>query len=84
MPFEKRHNDIASALGVPLNETVPFHITNQSFADALHELVLAPLAEQGVDFWWTDWQQTGEELNHGACECVICVCRLCVMCACHM
>ena len=36
---------------------VPNHVTNQMYMTALHDQILAPLALEGLDFWWTDWQQ---------------------------
>ena len=39
-------------------KTLTFHVSNKSYADGLHQLVLEPLAANGgFDFWWTDWQQ---------------------------
>ncbi|MGN1210627.1 MAG: TIM-barrel domain-containing protein [Candidatus Cryptobacteroides sp.] len=36
---------------------VPFRIDNRNWADAYFNSVIHPLEEQGVDFWWLDWQQ---------------------------
>ena len=36
---------------------VPFRICQQAWADAYFNSVIHPLEEQGVDFWWLDWQQ---------------------------
>ncbi len=39
---------------------VPFRIDQQAWADAYFNSVLDPIARQGVDFWWLDWQQFRE------------------------
>lgn len=36
---------------------VPFRICQQAWADAYFASVIHPLEQQGVDFWWLDWQQ---------------------------
>lgn len=63
-PFEKRYPEFARAVGVDpaSNTTVAFHIDNKTYADALSNIILEPLAEEGIDFWWTDWQQVGRRL----------------------
>ena len=39
---------------------VPFRLDQQAWADAYFNSVIHPLEEQGVDFWWLDWQQWRE------------------------
>ena len=41
------------------NHTVPFDLLNATWAYALEDLVLKPVLDQGMDFWWIDWQQGG-------------------------
>ena len=36
---------------------VPFRLEQKAWADAYFGSVLHPIAGQGVDFWWIDWQQ---------------------------
>ena len=36
---------------------VPFRIDQQAWTDAYFNSVIHPLENQGVDFWWLDWQQ---------------------------
>src|SRR5690606_6293892 len=36
---------------------VPFDIADREFAEAYLDVLHHPLEEQGVDFWWIDWQQ---------------------------
>lgn len=39
---------------------VPFRIDQMAWADAYFNSVLRPMEQQGVDFWWLDWQQERE------------------------
>lgn len=39
---------------------VPFRMDQQEWADAYFNSVIHPLEDQGVDFWWLDWQQWKE------------------------
>ena len=36
---------------------VPFRICQREWADAFFNSVIRPFDNQGVDFWWLDWQQ---------------------------
>ncbi len=40
--------------------SVPFRMSQQAWADAYFNSVIGPLEDQGVDFWWLDWQQWKE------------------------
>ncbi|MBV2353988.1 glycoside hydrolase family 31 protein [Streptomyces sp. J2-1] len=59
--FEDAYPEMARALGVdPATEApLPFDLTDRAFLDAYFRLLHHPLEEQGVDFWWIDWQQGG-------------------------
>ncbi len=50
---------VADFMGVDKarEEPVKFDIADPKFASAYFDLVLHPLEDQGVDFWWIDWQQ---------------------------
>ena len=37
--------------------SVPYRMTQEAWADAYFNSVIRPLENQGVDFWWLDWQQ---------------------------
>jgi alpha-glucosidase (family GH31 glycosyl hydrolase) len=39
------------------NDPVPFDITDRKFLDAFFDILHRGLENQGVDFWWIDWQQ---------------------------
>ncbi|MCZ2263183.1 TIM-barrel domain-containing protein [Isoptericola sp. QY 916] len=59
--FEDAYPRVAAAMGIdPASETpVSFDLTDPEFVRAYFELLHHPLEEQGVDFWWIDWQQGG-------------------------
>ncbi len=39
---------------------VPYRMSQKEWADAYFNSVIDPLENQGVDFWWLDWQQWRE------------------------
>jgi len=58
-PHEDQYLPVAQAMGISpkKNEPIPFDIANPLFARVYFDKVLRPLEDQGVDFWWLDWQQ---------------------------
>jgi alpha-glucosidase (family GH31 glycosyl hydrolase) len=63
-PWEERYPEMANASGInPESQIyVPFQIENKTFAQNLWNIMLQPIEEQGIDFWWLDWQQ-GEDVT---------------------
>ena len=57
--YEKAYPAIAKAMGVDMEKEEPVHfdIADPDFLQKYFELVLHPMEEEGVDFWWIDWQQ---------------------------
>ena len=57
--FEDCYPQMAEAMGLDpeKEEPVNFDIANPDFLEAYLEKTLHPLEEEGVDFWWVDWQQ---------------------------
>ncbi len=57
--FENQYEEICKSLGKnPKNkEIIPFDVTDPKFMKAYFEVLHHPLEEEGVDFWWIDWQQ---------------------------
>ena len=61
----RRHEDayprVAEAMGIDPASGLPvaFDVTSRAFADAYLRYLHHPLEEQGVDFWWLDWQSGG-------------------------
>ncbi|WP_243106932.1 TIM-barrel domain-containing protein [Actinomyces lilanjuaniae] len=58
---EEAYQAVCHDLGLDpaAGEDVPFSIADRDFVRAYLEQVHHPLEEQGVDFWWLDWQQGG-------------------------
>ncbi len=58
---EEMYEAMARELGKDISkeEPVAFEIENPAFLSAYMKYVHHPLEEQGVDFWWLDWQQGG-------------------------
>lgn len=56
---EKAYKAMAEAMGVDTtNEpSIPFEIENPEFIEHYFAQLHHPLEEEGVDFWWIDWQQ---------------------------
>ncbi len=59
LPHEERYAEMARAMGLDpaTKRHVPFDIANKTFAENYLNILHHPLEEQGVDFWWLDWQQ---------------------------
>jgi alpha-glucosidase len=57
-PYEQVYNAFTQEYGwLESGKSVPFHIDEQRWADAYFKTVLTPMEQNGVDFWWLDWQQ---------------------------
>jgi len=66
-PFEEVYPLFAEAMGVDpeSDEAIPFHITDKRFVKNYFELLHHPIEDEGVDFWWLDWQQgESSEMKH--------------------
>ena len=57
--YEEPYPAIAEELGLKNGEAAEFDVSDEKFMDAYFRKVLNPYEEEGVDFWWIDWQQTG-------------------------
>ena len=57
--FENCYEAICKRVGQDpkTQEYVPFDITNKDFVEAYFDEAHHPYEEDGVDFWWLDWQQ---------------------------
>lgn len=58
---EEKYKEMAEAMGRDWEkeEAVNFDVTDQKFLKAYFEYLHHPNEEEGVDFWWLDWQQGG-------------------------
>ena len=56
---EEAYPAMARTMGIdPASERpVAFDVTDPDFLRAYFDILHRPLEEQGVDFWWLDWQQ---------------------------
>lgn len=63
-PHEDQYEAFATRLGVNPESglDIPFDIASKEFALAYFDLLHHPHEDEGVDFWWVDWQQ-GEDSN---------------------
>ncbi|MEK5254009.1 TIM-barrel domain-containing protein [Paenibacillus sp. FSL F4-0125] len=59
--FEDPYLAIAAELGLDpeKGDAVEFDITDPKFLRAYFKFLHHPLEDEGVDFWWIDWQQGG-------------------------
>ncbi len=58
-PHEKQYEEMAAAVGMKADgkNRVPFDILSPKFMEAYFDILHHPYEEDGVDFWWMDWQQ---------------------------
>ncbi len=57
--FEDMYPAMAEACGIDpaTKKTVEFDLTDEKFLNAYFDILHHPYEEEGVDFWWIDWQQ---------------------------
>ncbi|MBR5144268.1 MAG: DUF5110 domain-containing protein [Clostridia bacterium] len=57
--FEDQYEEMCKRLGrdPSTREYIPFDVTDPEFMKAYFEVLHHPFEEDGVDFWWIDWQQ---------------------------
>lgn len=57
--FEQAYEQMARSQGMdPADgEAVDFDVCSPRFMEAYFDLLHHPIEDQGVDFWWVDWQQ---------------------------
>ena len=58
-PNEEQYAAAAAHMGLDPEEKrdIPFDMCSKKFVDVYFEDLLKPREEEGVDFWWIDWQQ---------------------------
>lgn len=57
---EAQYDDMCEALGREKNgKPVEFDASDRAFMESYFDKVLHPYENDGVDFWWVDWQQPG-------------------------
>ena len=57
--FEEQYPDMARANGIDpaTKKTVEFDFTDMRFVESYFDILHHPYEDEGVDFWWIDWQQ---------------------------
>lgn len=67
-PHEEQYVEAAERMGLdPASGCdIPFDMCNKDFADTYFKCLLKPREEEGVDFWWIDWQQGDTSCIDGA------------------
>ena len=57
--YEKPYRKMAESMGMDPEEkrVVPFQIADDRFVNNYLNILHHPLEDEGVDFWWVDWQQ---------------------------
>lgn len=56
-PYEQPYAAIAARLGITDSSKVSWTGSDKRVMNAMLECMLHPMQQQGVDFWWLDWQQ---------------------------
>ena len=58
-PHEEQYETMAQLMDIDPESEIPvkFEIGDSHFAKAYFEQLHHPYEEQGIDFWWLDWQQ---------------------------
>ena len=62
-PYEEHYADMARWMGMNPDEKkdIPWMASNKHFMQGWYDTQLRPMEKQGVDFWWLDWQQWGND-----------------------
>ncbi|MDD4316255.1 MAG: glycoside hydrolase family 31 protein, partial [Clostridia bacterium] len=57
--FEDMYEEMAEAMGIDPASKAPikFDITDRTFISEYFKVLHNPYEDEGVDFWWMDWQQ---------------------------
>lgn len=64
--FEDQYEDMCQAMGkTPDMTPVEFDITDDNFINNYFKILHKPYENDGVDFWWIDWQQGTETKKAG-------------------
>lgn len=66
-PFDDMYSEMCEAVGQDetAQKPVEFDLTDSTFINAYFDVLHHPYEEQGVDFWWIDWQQGTKSKSAG-------------------
>lgn len=64
--FEKQYDEMCRATGQDASKkkAVKFNLTDPKFRDAYFDILHHPYENEGVKFWWIDWQQGTKNKNN--------------------
>ena len=57
MKHEAKYLEIANLLDVNTKKTIPFNIFDKKFLDVYFKILINPLSDLGVDFFWIDYKK---------------------------
>ena len=60
-PYEKKYQEFIKRAGIENGKTVEWQGSNKQYVKALFDTYLHPYIDEGVDFWWLDWQQWAKD-----------------------
>lgn len=60
-PFEKKYKEFIQRAGIEEGKTVEWQGSDKRYVKALFDTYLHPYIDEGVDFWWLDWQQWAKD-----------------------
>lgn len=57
--YEDQYEKMCQIMGIDKNskQTIQFDLSDNRFINAYFDILHHPYEEEGVDFWWMDWQQ---------------------------
>ena len=58
--WEDKFQDVCTTLKIDpssVSKSIPFDLTSKDYVYALEDIVLKSIEDDGMDFWWIDWQQ---------------------------
>lgn len=66
-PHEEQFEQMAKWMGVDpsTKQPIPFDIADPHFMEGYFKILHHPYEEDGIDFWWMDWQQGTKSNLHG-------------------
>lgn len=56
LPYEKYYEEAIKYIGADKNKIIPFNIFDPRFIDVYFKLLIHPLDDLGVDFFWIDYE----------------------------
>lgn len=66
-PFDDMYDEMCEAVGQDksVQKPIEFDLTDNTFINAYFDVLHHPYEDEGVDFWWIDWQQGTKSKSTG-------------------